>query len=283
MQPSLEDVFGIKGASTGSGLSRVFPQEDANLHLTGDLHAISAAHNLCAAYMDNSIFKGNPLDIDITSITWKRVISTNDRSLRSVNIGLGSKTDGVPRKTGFDITPSSELMGILALAHDLKDLRERIGKIVIGFTKKGKPVTAEDIKAAGAMAVLLKDALKPNLLQTTEHTACLMHTSSYGNISLGVGSIVADKIALGLERPWEPTGHIGIEAHLDRAADCLAWRDRGDLRRSAESCGAAEPVVERHRRIGGSHHDGDKQGARPGDEGILAGLRWVIPPAHSVS
>ena len=198
MQPSLGGVFGVKGTATGSGLSRVFPVEDANLHLTGDSYAVEAAHNLCAAYMDNSIFKDNPLDIDAGSITWKRVINTNDRSLRSVNTGLGSKVDGIPRKTGFDITASSELMAILGLANNLKDLRERIGKIIIGFTKKGKPVTCEDIKVAGAMAALLKDAIKPNLLQTTEHTACLMHTGSYGNISLGTGSIVADKIALGL-------------------------------------------------------------------------------------
>ncbi|UCD55837.1 MAG: formate--tetrahydrofolate ligase [Candidatus Omnitrophota bacterium] len=198
MQPSLGGLFGIKGTATGSGASRVFPAEDANLYLTGDLYATQAAHNLCAAYMDNSIFKDNPLDIDAESITWKRAISANDRSLRSINIGLGSKTDGISRKTGFDITASSELMSILALAGDLKDLRERIGKIVIGFTKKGKPVTCEDIKVAGAMTVLMKDAIKPNLLQTTEHTACLMHTDSCANISLGTGSIVADKIALGI-------------------------------------------------------------------------------------
>jgi formate--tetrahydrofolate ligase len=198
MQPSLEDVFGAKGAATGSGLSRVFPAEDANLHLTGDSHAVLAAQNLCASYIDNSIFRNNPLDIDGSSIIFKRVITATDRSLRSVNTGLGSKTDGIQRKTGFEITASSELMGILSLASDLKDLRERIGNIVIGFTKKGKPVTCDDLKIAGAMTVLLKDAIKPNLLQTAEHTACLMHTISSGDISLGTGSIVADKIALAL-------------------------------------------------------------------------------------
>lgn len=198
MQPSLGDIFGIKGTATGSGLSRVFPAEEANIHLTGDTSAVEAAHNLCAAYMDNSIFKDNPLDIDAGTITWKRVTSVNDRSLRNVNVGLGSKTDGIPRKTGFDMTASSELMAILALATDLEDLRERIAKIVIAFTKKGRPVTCKDIKVAGAMAALLKNAIKPNLLQTTEHTASLMHTGSSGRGSLGTGSIVADKIALGL-------------------------------------------------------------------------------------
>ena len=198
VQPSLGGVFGSKGSGTGSGLSQVFPVEDANLHLTGDSHAVEAAHNLCAAYLDDSIFKGNPLDIDSESITWRRVIEANDRFLRNVNIGLGSKTDGIPRKTGFDITAASELMAILALSGDLKDLRERISKIIVGFTKKGKPVTCDDLKLTGPMTALLKDAIKPNLLQTTEHTPCFMHTGSFGNTSIGASSVMADKIALKL-------------------------------------------------------------------------------------
>lgn len=197
-QPCLGGIFGIKGTGTGGGLSQVFPREDANLHLTGDSHAVEAAHNLCAAYLENSIFKGNPLDIDPESITWRRVIDSNDRVLRNINTGLGSKTDGIPRKTGFDTTATSELMAILSLAENLKDLRERVGKIIFAFTKKGKPVTCEDIKAAGAMVALLKDAIKPNLLQTTEHTPCFMHTGSVGDTSLGASSIIADKIALRL-------------------------------------------------------------------------------------
>ncbi len=198
MQPFLGGIFGVKGTATGAGLSRVFPFEEANLHLTGDMHAVMSAHNLCAAYLDNSIFRGNHLDIDPASITWTRVIDTNDRSLRAINTGLGAKSDGISRKTGFEIVPASELMEILTLAESVKDLRERIGRIVVAFTTKGKPVTCESIKVAGAMTVLLKDALKPNLLQTTEHTPCFMHSGSFADTSLGSSSLIADKIALGL-------------------------------------------------------------------------------------
>lgn len=198
MQPHLGGIFGIKGTGTGAGLSQVFPSEDANLHLTGDTHAVMSAHNLCAAYLDNSIFRGNPMNIDPASITWTRAIDTNDRSLRVINTGLGSKTDGISRKTGFKIAPASELMEILTLAEGVKDLRERIGRTIVAFTIKGKPVTCEDIKVAGAMTLLLKDALKPNLLQTTEHTPCFMHAGSFGNTSLGSSSLIADRIALGL-------------------------------------------------------------------------------------
>ena len=198
MQPALGGVFGMKGTATGGGAAQVLPREDVNLHLTGDIHAVESAHNLCAAYLENSTLKGNPIDIDPSSIIWRRALDTNDRSLRSVNIGLGSKTDGTTRKVGFEIIDSSELMAILALSNDLKDMRERLGKVILGFTKKGKPVTAEDIKVAGAMAALLKDAIKPNLLQTNEGTPCFVHTSASGDTSLGVASVVADKIALGL-------------------------------------------------------------------------------------
>jgi len=198
MQPFLGGIFGIKGTGTGAGLSRVFPSEEANLHLTGDMYAVMSAHNLCAAYLDNSIFRGNPLAIDPASIAWTRVINTNDRSLRAINTGLGSKSDGISRKTAFKIVPASELMEILTLSESVKDLRERVGRIIVAFTVKGKPVTCDNLKVAGAMTVLLKDALKPNLLQTTEFTPCLMHAGSFANISLGSSSIIADKIALGL-------------------------------------------------------------------------------------
>jgi len=198
MQPALSGIFGMKGSASGAGRAQVFPRGDANLHLTGDNHAVESAHNLCAAYLENSIFNGNPLDIDSGSVTWKRVMDVGDRALRNISVGLGGKTDGISRKTGFDLTSTSELMAILALAENLKDLRERVGKIVLAFTKKGKPITCEDIKAAGAMTALLKDALKPNLLQTTEGTAAFMHTGAFGTTSLGTASTVADKIALGL-------------------------------------------------------------------------------------
>ena len=197
-QPSLGPVFGIKGGAAGGGYSQVVPMEDFNLHLTGDVHAVGLAHNLCAAFLDNSVLKGNPLNIDPSSIKWRRVVDVSDRFLRNIKIGLGTPKDGIPRDSGFDITVASEVMAILALTDGLKDLRKRLGKIVLATTKDGKPVTAEDIKVAGAMAVLLKNALKPNLLQTLENTPCFVHAGPFANIAHGNSSIIADKIALKL-------------------------------------------------------------------------------------
>ena len=197
-QPSLGPVFGIKGGAAGGGYSQVVPMEDFNLHLTGDTHAVSMAHNLLAAFIDNHIMHGNGLDIYPFSITWPRVLDISDRSLRRIVIGLGGKDNGVPRETGFDIAVASEVMAILALTTGLKDLRERMGRIVIGFTRGGRPVTAEDLHAAGAMTVLMKEAIKPNLLQTLEHTPCFVHAGPFANIAHGNSSIVADQIALKL-------------------------------------------------------------------------------------
>ncbi|MCD6540114.1 MAG: formate--tetrahydrofolate ligase [Candidatus Omnitrophica bacterium] len=197
-QPSLGPVFGIKGGATGGGYSQVLPMEEVNLHLTGDVHAVSIAHNLCSAFLDNSMFKGNPLEIDPDSVLWRRVVDVSDRFLRNIKIGLDSKEDGFERDSGFDIAGASEIMAILALAKNLKDLRQRIGKIILATNKKREPVTSEDIKVAGAMTVLLKDALKPNLLQTTEHTPCFIHTGPFGNIAQGNSSILADLIAIRL-------------------------------------------------------------------------------------
>jgi len=197
-QPSLGPTFGIKGGGTGGGHSQVIPMEDINLHLTGDSHAVTAAHNLCAAFIDNSIYRGNPLDIDLNSITWNRVLDVNDRVLRNVSIGMGTKVDGVTRRSGFDITAASELMAILALSDSLQEMRKRIGQIIIAYNKKDKPITAENIGAAGAMTVLLRDALKPNLVQTIEGTPCFMHTGPFANIAHGSSSILADKMALKL-------------------------------------------------------------------------------------
>jgi len=197
-QPSLGPVFGIKGGAAGGGYSQVLPMEDVNLHLTGDVHAVSIAHNLCSAFLDNSMFKGNPLDIDPDSVLWRRVVDVSDRFLRNIKIGLGSKEDGFERDSGFDIAPASELMAILALAKNLKDLRQRISRIILATNRRGEPVTSEDIKVAGAMAVLLKDALKPNLLQTTEHTPCFVHTGPFANIAHGNSSVLADLIAIRL-------------------------------------------------------------------------------------
>jgi len=194
-QPSLGPVFGIKGGAAGGGYSQVVPMEDFNLHLTGDIHAIGLAHNLLAAFIDNSLVKGNPLNIDPSSISWRRVVDVSDRSLRNIVIGLGGKDDGTPRESGFDITVASEIMAIIALTTGLHDLRARLGKIVIGNTYDGKPVTAEDLKCAGAMCVLLRDAIKPTLMQTLEGTPAIVHAGPFANIAHGNSSIVADQIA----------------------------------------------------------------------------------------
>ncbi len=197
-QPSLGPVFGIKGGAAGGGYSQVVPMEDFNLHFTGDVHAVGAANNLLAAFIDTSIMQGNPLNIDPYSITWNRVVDISDRVLREIIVGLGKKLNGRPRQTGFDITVASEVMAILAMASDLKDLRARLGRIVIGTNMDGKPVTAEDLKCAGSMAVLLRDALKPNLIQTIENTPVFVHCGPFANIAQGNNSIIEDKIALKL-------------------------------------------------------------------------------------
>ncbi len=195
-QPSLGPVFGIKGGAAGGGYSQVLPMEDFNLHFTGDVHAVGLAHNLLAAFIDAHLMHGNKLGIDPHSILWNRVVDVSDRALRQVIVGLGGKENGYPRETGFDITVASEVMAILALAKNLRDLRERLGRIVIGFTFDKKPVTAEDLKCAGAMGALLKDAIKPNLIQTIEHTPCMVHTGPFGNIAHGNSSVIADLMAL---------------------------------------------------------------------------------------
>jgi formate--tetrahydrofolate ligase len=195
-QPSLGPVFGIKGGAAGGGYSQVIPMEDFNLHLTGDVHAIGAAHNLASAFLDNSLHHGNPLDIDPFSIRWPRVVDISDRALRKVNIGLGGKINGVPRESEFVITVASEVMAILALATDVFDLRERLGRIVMATDRSGAAVTAEDLQVAGAMTVLLLDAIKPNLLQTLEGGPAFVHAGPFANIAHGNSSILADRVAL---------------------------------------------------------------------------------------
>jgi formate--tetrahydrofolate ligase len=195
-QPSMGPTFGIKGGAAGGGYSQVVPMEILNLHLTGDMHAVTAAHNLLAAMIDNHLYQGNQLGIDVNEITWRRVLDVNDRALRNIVIGLGPKADGVTRQTGFDITAASELMATLALTTSLSDLRERLGRIVVGYTATGTPVTAEQLDAAGSMAVILRDAIKPNLLQTLENTPVFVHTGPFGNIATGNSSIVADLIGI---------------------------------------------------------------------------------------
>ena len=197
-QPSMGPTFGIKGGAAGGGYSQVVPMEDFNLHLTGDIHAVGVAHNLLAAFLDNSLQKGNPLNINPYSITWNRVVDVSDRALRNIIIGLGGKMDGVPRQSGFDITVASEIMAILALTTSLKDIRERLGRIVIGMNMDKKTVTAEDLKCAGAMTVLMKDAIKPTLMQTIENTPVLVHAGPFANIAHGNSSVIADRIAVRL-------------------------------------------------------------------------------------
>ncbi|HRH43768.1 MAG TPA: formate--tetrahydrofolate ligase [Pyrinomonadaceae bacterium] len=195
-QPSQGPTFGIKGGAAGGGYAQVVPMETFNLHLTGDIHAVSAANNLLAAMIDNDLMRGNPFNIDPYSITWKRVLDTNDRALRKIIIGLGGKLEGgVPRETGFDITVASEVMAILALTTSLKDMRERFGRIVIGMKNDKTPVTAEEIGAAGAMTVLMRDALRPTLMQTLENTPALVHAGPFANVAHGNSSILADLIA----------------------------------------------------------------------------------------
>ena len=195
-QPSMGPTFGIKGGAAGGGYSQVVPMEMFNLHLTGDMHAVTAAHNLCSAMVDAHLYHGNECGFDIHNITWRRVVDINDRALRNVTIGLGGKMDGIPRETGFDITAASEVMAALALSADLFDLRARMGRIVLGYTKAGDPITAEDIGAAGSMTVILREAIKPNLMQTLENTPALVHTGPFGNIATGNSSIVADRIGI---------------------------------------------------------------------------------------
>ena len=195
-QPSQGPTFGIKGGAAGGGYSQIVPMENFNLHLTGDIHAISAAHNLIAAMLDAHIYHGNKLDIDIHNIAWRRVVDLNDRALRNIVIGLGKRFDGVPRESGYDITVASEIMAILALTTSLRDMRERIGKMVVAYDKSREPVTAEDLSAAGAATVLMKDAIKPNLMQTLENTPALVHAGPFANIAHGNSSIIADLIAM---------------------------------------------------------------------------------------
>lgn len=197
-EPSLGPVFGVKGGAAGGGYSQVVPMEDINLHFTGDIHAITTANNLLSALLDNHIHQGNELNIDPKKIVWKRAMDMNERALRNIVVGLGSEVDGVPRQDGFMITVASEIMAIICLAEGIEDLKERLGRMIVAYTYDNKPVTARDLKAVGAMAVVLKDAIKPNLVQTLENTPCLMHGGPFANIAHGCNSITATKLALKL-------------------------------------------------------------------------------------
>jgi formate--tetrahydrofolate ligase len=218
-QPSMGPTFGIKGGAAGGGYAQVVPMEDFNLHLTGDIHAIGVAHNLLAAALDAHLYHGNALNIDPHSIMINRVVDMNDRALRNIVIGLGSKEDGIPRQSGYDITVASEVMAILALATSLADLRARLGRMVVAFAKDGTPITAEHLKVAGAMTVLLKDALMPNLMQTVEHSPVFVHTGPFGNIAHGNSSIVADQIALKLADYVVTESGFGADLGMEKFMD----------------------------------------------------------------
>ena len=218
-QSSLGPTFGIKGGGAGGGHSQVLPAEDLNLHLTGDPYAVSNAQNLCAAVLDNRLFWEENTHIDKEKITWNRVVDLNDRALRNVAIGGGGKLHGVNRKTSVDITPAGECMAILSLSENLKDMRTRLGKVVVGYTDKGAPLTAEDLKVAGAMTALMKDALNPNLLQTIEHTPCFVHTGAFANTSHGSSSVIADKLALKLAEYTVTESGFGADLGAEKFID----------------------------------------------------------------
>jgi formate--tetrahydrofolate ligase len=215
-QPSMGPVFGIKGGGTGGGKSQAVPASDINFHVTGDIPAVSAAHNLLAAFIDTSILKGNPTGLDPFSITWRRAVDMSDRALRRIVTGLGGRLNGVPRETGFDITAASEIMAVLALTSGLADMRERLGRIVVGFTGDGKPVTAAELGCAGAMAVLLKDAIKPNLVQTIEETPCFVHAGPFANIAHGNSSVIADRMALSLSEYVVTEAGFGADCGMEK-------------------------------------------------------------------
>ena len=197
-EPSLGPVFGIKGGAAGGGYAQVVPMEDINLHFTGDFHAIGAANNLLAAMIDNHIHHGNSLGIDVRRITWKRCVDMNDRQLRNIVNGLGGKINGTPREDGYDITVASEIMAILCLSNSITDLKDRLSRIIIGYSYSGEPVTCGQLNAAGAMTALLKDAIKPNLVQTLEGTPALVHGGPFANIAHGCNSVIATKLAMNL-------------------------------------------------------------------------------------
>jgi formate--tetrahydrofolate ligase len=244
-EPSLGPVFGVKGGAAGGGLSQVVPMEDLNLHFTGDIHAVGAANNLLAALLDASILHGNPHHIDALRIGWRRAVDMNDRALRQLTVGLGGRANGYPRESGFDITAASEVMAILAVARDLQDLRRRLGRITVAHSfDGGKPVTAEDLGAAGAMAVLLKEALKPNLIQTLEGQPCLMHAGPFANIAHGNSSLVADLIGLKLGDYVVTESGFGSDMGMEKLFDIVCRT--GGLRPSAVVLVATVRALKHH-------------------------------------
>ena len=249
-EPSLGPVFGIKGGAAGGGYAQVVPMEDINLHFTGDIHAIGAANNLLAAMIDNHIYQGNELNLDTRKITWKRCIDMNDRQLRFIVNGLNGRVNGVPREDGFDITVASEVMAILCLSQDIDELKEKLKNIVVGYTKDDQPVTAGQLKAEGAMAALLKDALKPNLVQTLEHTPTFVHGGPFANIAHGCNSIMATKMALKLADYVVTEAGFGADLGAEKFFDIKCRK--GGLKPSAAVIVATVRALKHH---GGASKD----------------------------
>jgi formate--tetrahydrofolate ligase len=261
-EASLGPIFGIKGGAAGGGYAQVVPMEDLNLHFTGDLHAITAANNLLAALVDAHLLHGNALRIDPLTISWRRCMDMNDRSLRDIVTGLGGRVNGYPRQTGFDITAASEVMGLLAVARDLRDLRERLGRITVGQTFEGEPVSAEQIGAAGSMTVLLRDALKPNLVQTLEGQPAFVHCGPFANIAHGNNSLVADRIALKLGEYLVTESGFGADMGMEKFFDITCRI--GGLRPSAVVLVATVRALK--------HHGGNVEGGMAQIEGGAANL-----------
>jgi formyltetrahydrofolate synthetase len=268
-EPSIGPVFGLKGGAAGGGLAQVVPMEDLNLHFTGDIHAVGAANNLLAAMLDASILHANPHKIDALRVTWRRAVDMNDRALRVVTLGLGGRANGYPRETGFDITAASEVMAILAMARDVADLRRRLGAITAAYSYDGaKPVTAEDLGAAGAMAVLLKDALKPNLIQTLEGQPCLMHAGPFANIAHGNSSLISDLIGLKLGDYFVTESGFGADMGMEKFLDIVCRA--GGIEPSAIVVVATVRALKHHGSGGDESTDG--AGARRAIEAGAANL-----------
>ncbi len=265
-EPSLGPVFGIKGGAAGGGYAQVVPMEDLNLHFTGDIHAVGAANNLLAAALEAHLLHGNRLGVDPLTVGWRRCIDMNDRALRQVVVGLGGRANGYPRETGFDITAASEVMAIVAVASDLQDLRQRLGAITVGYTYEGEPVTADDLKAAGAMTVILKETLKPNLIQTLEGQACFMHCGPFANIAHGNNSLVADKVALKLGDIVVTESGFGSDMGMEKFLDIVC--------RIGELAPSAVVVVTTVRAL--KHHAEDPDGGLDSVERGSANLQRHI-------
>jgi len=264
-EPSLGPSFGVKGGAAGGGYAQVVPMEDINLHFTGDIHAITYAHNLLAAMIDNHIFQGNELNIDPRKVVFRRVIDLNDRSLRFIINGLGGPKNGVPRESGFDITVASEIMAILCLSKDIQDLKERMGRIVIGYTYDDRPVTAADLKANGAMAVLMKDAIKPNLVQTLENTPAFIHGGPFANIAHGCNSITATKLALKMADIVVTEAGFGADLGAEKFFDLKCYY--GNLKPSAVVLVASVRALKSHGGV--SREDLNKENVEAVERGFV--------------